>query len=123
MPIHTPLIALSIVIGAVACGSDRPPADVSQPADTSWVVSTKAFGPLQIGMTRAQAEAVVGAPLSIAGDSDWKSCELNWRLNGSAMTSYMSCNRLLSTSRKTTLNCSELLASRNFWKMIPTKGK
>lgn len=74
MPIHTPLIALSIGIGAVACGSDRPPADVSQPADTSWVVSTKAFGPLQIGMTRAQAEAVVGAPLSIAGDSDWKSC-------------------------------------------------
>src|SRR5690349_6930965 len=74
MPIHTLLIALGIAAGAIACGSGRPSADASQPADTSWVVSTKAFGPLQIGMTRAQAEAVVDASLAISGDSDWKNC-------------------------------------------------
>src|SRR6185312_13737340 len=74
MPIHTPLIALGVVVGVVACGPDRPAADVSQPADTSWVVSTKAFGPLQVGMTRAQAEGAMGMSLTIAGDSDWKKC-------------------------------------------------
>jgi len=74
MPIHTPLIALAIVGGIAACGSDRPPADASQPADTTWVVSAKAFGPLQVGMTRAQAEAALGTSLAIAGDSDWMNC-------------------------------------------------
>lgn len=69
-------MALAIVVAgiSIACGSEQPASDASLPADTSWVLSAKAFGPVQIGMTRAQAEAALGTPLAVAGDSDWKNC-------------------------------------------------
>jgi hypothetical protein len=38
------------------------------------VITPRGLGPLHAGMTRAQAEAVVGGSLAIAGDSGWNAC-------------------------------------------------
>jgi hypothetical protein len=40
----------------------------------AWVLTPRGLGPLYVGMTRAQAEAVVGSSLAISGDAEWKDC-------------------------------------------------
>src|SRR3954465_14737287 len=67
----------------VACAHERPRSDTSSVrAATStsanrhldWVITPRGFGPLHAGMTRAQAEAVVGGSLGVASDSAWRGC-------------------------------------------------
>lgn len=42
--------------------------------DSAWVVTPHGIGPLRIGMTRGQVEAVLGALVPAPGDSGWRQC-------------------------------------------------
>jgi hypothetical protein len=65
---------------SVACTKPDAGIDSSRPAPrstspkTDWVVTPRGLGPLEAGMSRADAERVVGASLAIAGDSNWTNC-------------------------------------------------
>src|SRR4051812_45205910 len=58
--------------------SDSATARADGPAPTDrrrvWVITPRGFGPLQVGMSRAQAEAAVGGSLAIKDDSTWTNC-------------------------------------------------
>jgi hypothetical protein len=54
-----------------ATGNARAPAPVTP---SPWAITPRGLGPLHAGMTRAQAESVLGGSLSIGGDTAWKDC-------------------------------------------------
>lgn len=55
-----------------ACAKPDAKSDDSPKAE--WVVTPRGLGPLEAGMSRADAERVVGASLAIAQDSSWTNC-------------------------------------------------
>ena len=75
-------ILFAFVVGA-ACAQEKPHADTGTRRSESvptldrhpdWMVTPRGFGPLHAGMTRAEAEAVVGGSLAVNGDSAWTDC-------------------------------------------------
>jgi hypothetical protein len=55
--------------------TDRTPGSpASDRGAADWIASPRGVGPLRIGMTRAEAEAVVGGSLAIPNDSAWADC-------------------------------------------------
>src|SRR4029079_8541061 len=67
----TPTLVALATCMSVACAKPDAAND-SSPAD--WVVTPRGLGPLEAGMSRGDAERVVGASLAIAGDSGWTNC-------------------------------------------------
>jgi hypothetical protein len=67
---------------AAACGRAERRADTVRSDATpavgesraAWVVTPRGLGPLQVGMSRSQAETIVGGSLDIGGNSAWKAC-------------------------------------------------
>lgn len=84
--------SIVVVIGAYLCGactSGGRRADTVRPdsaarsmstsmsmtvPDSAWIVTPRGIGPLRVGMTRGQVEAVLGAPVPAPGDSGWRQC-------------------------------------------------
>lgn len=54
--------------------SSRSAAQSAPDRHLPWVVTPRGIGPLHAGMSRVEAEAVVGGPLAIDGDTAWKDC-------------------------------------------------
>jgi len=42
--------------------------------ESAWVVTPRGIGPLRVGMTRGEVEAVLGALVPAPGDSGWRQC-------------------------------------------------
>src|SRR6185437_11281583 len=42
--------------------------------DSAWVITPRGLGPLHIGMTRGEVEAVLGVMVPATGDSGWRQC-------------------------------------------------
>jgi hypothetical protein len=68
-----------------ACSAERTRADTARAdstapsmstavPDSAWVVTPRGIGPLRVGMTRGEVEAVLGATVAAPGDSSWRQC-------------------------------------------------
>lgn len=80
MPIRFALSRLFAVCLAVACAREREGSETrtDRPASSDrhldWVITPRGLGPLHAGMSRAEAEAVVGGSLMVTGDTAWRGC-------------------------------------------------
>lgn len=83
MPITIRILSITSLCLGAACSRAGPRTDsaatrTAQPSSpdrrADWVITPRGLGPLRAGMTRAQAEAIVGGSLAIDGDGDWKGC-------------------------------------------------
>lgn len=72
-----------LVVLAAACAREKPRSDTTivqteQPASPSdhlnWLITPRGLGPLHAGMTRTEAEAVVGGSFAAVRDTAWKRC-------------------------------------------------
>ena len=78
-----PLLLTSAVLMLAACGAPEPeqtpePAPVPAPAPAADVLTAQGFGPLRIGMTRAEVETALGADSNpgAVGGPDPASCDI-----------------------------------------------
>ncbi len=83
MPACTRIAILFLFCVGGACAREKPHADTgtrrpeSKPTrdrHPDWMVTPRGLGPLHAGMTRAEAEAVVGGSLAVNGDRAWTDC-------------------------------------------------
>ncbi|MDQ3126641.1 MAG: hypothetical protein M3Q74_13685, partial [Pseudomonadota bacterium] len=79
------LLLTSAVLALAACGAPDPepaptpePAPVPAPAPAADVLTAQGFGPLRIGMTRAEVETALGADSNpeAVGGPDPASCDI-----------------------------------------------